>query len=293
VTGSAGFVGGWLLAHLKESGDQAIGLDMEVDITNGPALSSALEAAAPETICHLAALTSVGSSWSEATETFRVNALGTLQLLQAAVGLNPRPRVLLVSSAEVYGIVGAEALPLSEDQPFAPVSPYAASKAASEMIGLQAWLGQGLEVVRARPFNHTGPGQRPGFVVPALARQVAQAAREGAASLMAGNLDVRRDITDVRDVVRAYRQLLVQGAAGEVYNVCSGRSVLLAEVARSLLNLAGLELPIEVDPARMRPVDLPELRGDPARLRQATGWQSQIPLDDTLRDVLAYWQANP
>jgi GDP-4-dehydro-6-deoxy-D-mannose reductase len=145
-------------------------------------------------------------------------------------------------------------------------------------------------VIRARPFNHTGPGQRTDFVVPALAKQVADAVESGADALHTGNLDARRDLTDVRDVVRSYRQLLVSGAPGAVYNVCGGESVAIRDVAERLLALAGLDLPIVVDPARVRASDVPELRGNPARLQAATGWTPEIPLDVTLRDVLDYWQ---
>jgi GDP-4-dehydro-6-deoxy-D-mannose reductase len=154
------------------------------------------------------------------------------------------------------------------------------------MIGLQAWLGRGTEVVRVRPFNHTGPGQRPDFVVPSLARQIAEAARTGAGRLLVGNLDTRRDITDVRDVVRAYRCLMTAGAPGEVYNVCRGESVVISDVARRLLELAGMDIPLVVDPGRLRSVDLPDLRGDSTRLRAATGWRPEIEIDRTLADVL-------
>ncbi len=170
------------------------------------------------------------------------------------------------------------------------MSPYAASKAAAELIGLQAWLGRGLEVIRARPFNHTGPGQRPDFVVPALARQVAAAAAAGRGVIETGNLAARRDITDVRDVVRAYRALLEFGVPGEVYNVCRGEAVSIEEVVRRLVALAGVDLEIVPDPARFRPVDLPELRGDGSRLHAATGWAPEIPFDDTLAAVLDYWR---
>ena len=208
VTGSKGFVAPWLLAHLESEGDQVIGLDAEVDITDGPALTDAVTGAAPDAICHLAAQASVGASWKDQSATYAVNTFGTLNVLEAALACDRPPRVLLISSSEVYGRVTPDELPIREDHPFAPVSPYAASKAAAELVGLQAWLGRGLEVVRARPFNHTGPGQRPDFVVPALARQVAALAAAGGGVLETGNLDVRRDITDVRDVVRAYRDLL-------------------------------------------------------------------------------------
>jgi GDP-4-dehydro-6-deoxy-D-mannose reductase len=179
---------------------------------------------------------------------------------------------------------------VAEDHPFAPVSPYAASKAAAEMVGLQSWLGSGLEVIRVRPFNHTGPGQGPAFVVPSLAKQISEAIASGAEALVTGNLDARRDLTDVRDVVRAYRSIVESGAPGEVYNVCRGDSVSIRKVAERLLELAGVELPIVVDPARMRPSDIPDLRGDPRRLQAATGWVPEIPLEDTLRDVLTYWR---
>jgi GDP-4-dehydro-6-deoxy-D-mannose reductase len=293
VTGSKGFVAPWLLAHLEARGDQFIGLDAEVDITDGAALTDAITSAAPEAICHLAAQASVGASWKDQTATYTVNTFGTLNVLEAALACDRPPRVLLISSSEVYGRVRPDELPIGEDHPFAPVSPYAASKAAAELIGLQAWLGRGLEVVRARPFNHTGPGQRPDFVVPALARQVAALAATGGGVLETGNLDVRRDITDVRDVVRAYRDLLSAGAPGQVYNVCRGESVSIEEVARRLLVIAGVDAEIVIDPARARPVDLPDLRGSPARLHAATGWAPEIPLDDTLVSVIEYWQRQP
>jgi GDP-4-dehydro-6-deoxy-D-mannose reductase len=249
-----------------------------------------ITSAAPDAICHLAAQSSVGASWSSPTATYEVNTLGALNVIEAALACTRPPRVLLVSSAEVYGRVRPEELPIREDHPFAPLSPYAASKAAAELIGVEAWLGRGLEVVRARPFNHTGPGQRPDFVVPALARQVAAAAASGTRVLETGNLDARRDISDVRDVVRAYRDLLDRGAPGQVYNVCRGEAVSIEDVARRLLALAGLDLEIVIDPARMRPADVPELRGAAGRVRAETGWVPSIPLDQTLADVLAYWQ---
>jgi GDP-4-dehydro-6-deoxy-D-mannose reductase len=290
VTGSKGFVAGWLLAHLESRGDHVTGLDAEVDITDGPALAEVVTAVAPEAIYHLAAQASVGASWTEQSSTYAVNTFGALNVFHAALACTRPPRVLMVSSAEVYGRVAPDQLPVREDHPFAPVSPYATSKAAAELMGLQAWLGQGLEVIRARPFNHTGPGQRPDFVVPALARQIADAAASGAKIIETGNLDARRDITDVRDVVRAYSDLLEQGAPGEVYNVCRGEAVSVDEVVRRLLTIAGADLQIVVNPARVRPVDLPELRGDPSRLHQTTGWSAEIALDDTLAAVLEYWQ---
>lgn len=291
MTGSRGFVGRWLLRHLVEAGDDVFGLDTEVDVTDPASLSAAVTKIAPDAVCHLAAQASVGRSWSEARATFEVNTVGVLNLLDAASALDRPPRVLLVSSAEVYGQVTSDELPITEDHPFRPVSPYAASKASAELLGLQAWLGSGLEVIRVRPFNHTGPGQVADYVVPALARQVAEAARSGADHLSVGNLAARRDLTDVRDVVRAYRLLLTDGRPGEVYNVCRGESVPIEDVARRLLALAGVDLPLVVDPSRLRPVDVPDLRGDPSRLRSTTGWSPVIELDRTLTDVLAGFRA--
>jgi GDP-4-dehydro-6-deoxy-D-mannose reductase len=289
VTGSSGFVGRWMTRHLTEAGDEVVTLDDALDITDSKALTSAVTTLAPQAICHLAAQASVGASWSDVSGTYMVNTLGVVNLIEAAAACAPRPRVLLVSSAEVYGTVAAEDLPLGEDHPFAPSSPYAASKAAAELVGLQAWLGRGIEVIRARPFNHTGPGQPPTFVVPSLARQVVEVRRHSLPALSAGNIAVRRDITDVRDVVRAYRLLLEGGEPGAVYNICRGTSTAISEIAERLLRLEGLDVPIRIDPDRLRPVDLPDLRGDPGRLLAATGWRPSLPLDQTLADVLAYW----
>jgi GDP-4-dehydro-6-deoxy-D-mannose reductase len=290
VTGGHGFVGPWLVEHLRRSGDEVVVAPPTLDVTDGEGTRRAVHDAEPDAVYHLAAQSSVGSSWSEAARTFEVNATGTLHVLSAAQGCRPRPKVLLVSSSEVYGAVDAARLPVGETEPFRPVTPYAASKAAAELVGLQAFLGSGLEVLRVRPFNHTGPGQGLRFVVPALSHQVAEAARTGAGVVRTGNLAVRRDVADVRDVVRAYRLVVGRGCPGEVYNVCTGRSVEIGAIARRLLALAGVDLELSVDPARVRPVDVPDLVGDPTRVHAATGWAPEIPLDQTLADVLAYWR---
>jgi GDP-4-dehydro-6-deoxy-D-mannose reductase len=290
VTGSKGFVGHWLLGHLDSNGDDAVGLDTEVDVTDASAIAKAVTGIAPDAICHLAAQASVGASFVDRAGTYLVNTVGAVNVMAAALACDHPPRVLLVSSSEVYGRVRPSELPVTEEAPLAPVSPYAASKAAAELAGVQAWLGEGLEVVRVRPFNHTGPGQRPDFVVPALAKQVADAAASGADALYPGNLDPRRDITDVRDVVRAYRLLLDRGEPGEAYNVCTGSAVSIREIAERLLRVAGLDLPVVVDEERVRPIEVPELRGDPSKLESATGWRPEIGLDQTLADVVGYWK---
>ena len=287
VTGGSGFVAGWLRRHLEESGDHVESVDESVEITDGDAMRKVLVAAAPDAVYHLAAFTHVGRSWEQPREVFRVNAVGTLELLQAALACSPPPRVLLIGSSEVYGVVRPDQLPVGEDAPLLPVSPYAASKVAAEYLGLQAHLGHGLAVIRVRAFNHIGPGQHPSFVVPAFARRIVEAQARGDRTLPVGNLTPRRDFTDVRDVVRAYRLLIERGRPGEAYNVCSGRDVGIDELAQRLLELAGADLSLVADPELMRPVDIPVLRGDPSKLVAATGWEPEVGLDRSLSEVLA------
>ena len=214
VTGARGFVGGWLVAHLEDHGDDVVAIDREVDITDGGAVRATFVDAAPDAVYHLAALTHVGRSWDDPAHVLHVNATGTLYVLEAARACASVPRVLLVSSAEVYGVVPEAQLPVAEDAPLAPVTPYAASKVAAEYLGIQQHLAHGLPVIRVRPFNHIGPGQSSGFVVAALAERIAQAVRAGAPSIAVGNLTARRDLTDVRDVVQRLPHARDGGDAG-------------------------------------------------------------------------------
>ncbi len=292
ITGGKGFVGQWLAAHLKDRGDDVAVIDIETDVADGAAVRRVMADVRPDAIYHLAAMTHVGESWENPSQVLRVNVLGTAEILAAARSLPASPRVLVVSSAEVYGVVGPEQLPLGEATPTTPASPYAASKLAAEVVALQAFRGYGQPVIVVRPFNHIGPGQSPNFFVPAFAKRIVEARRSGATSLRVGTLSTRRDFTDVRDVVAAYRLLLEQGEVGEVYNVCSGRDVAMSEIAAQLLELAQVDLTLETDPALVRPVDVPVLRGDATRLHVATGWQANIPIATTLADVLASWEAD-
>jgi GDP-4-dehydro-6-deoxy-D-mannose reductase len=292
ITGGKGFVGQWLAAHLKDRGDEVAVIDLETDVADGGAVRRVFSDVLPEAVYHLAAMTHVGESWDDPSQVLRVNVLGTAEILAAARQVPGPPRVLVVSSAEVYGVVTAEQLPLTEDTPTEPASPYAASKLAAEAVALQAWRGYGQPVVVVRPFNHIGPGQSPNFFVPALAKRIVEARRTGARSLRVGTLSTRRDFTDVRDVAAAYRLLMEHGSPGTVYNVCSERDVAMSEVAAQLLELAGVALGLETDPALVRPVDVPVLRGDAGLLRGATGWQPTIPLATTLADVLSSWEAD-
>ncbi len=289
VTGAGGFVGGYLTSHLEAEGDEVVGLDEEVDITDGESIRRAIGAHAPEAVYHLAAASNVGSSWSAPVEVLRVNAEGTLNVLLGCEAAGVR-RVLAIGSAEEYGKVDPADLPLNESAPLRPVTPYGVSKVAAGFLALQAFLGRGLGTVRVRPFNHLGPSQSGRFVASALAEQVARNEHLGHDVVLAGDLSPRRDFTDVRDVVRAYRLLVEHGEPGEVYNVCSGRDRAIAEVADHLIGRADRPMRIELDPERLRPVELPVLRGDPTKLREATGWQPEIALEQTLDGLLDWWR---
>ncbi|MEJ7583342.1 MAG: GDP-mannose 4,6-dehydratase [Acidimicrobiales bacterium] len=302
VTGASGFVGRHLVAHLRAAGDEVLvcdrshgdggndGTSWEIDITDAAHTAVVVAEARPEVIYHLAGWADVGGSWKAPVAAFRANAEGTLNVLGAATEVGVE-RVLAVSSADVYGAVSEAELPLTEDSPLRPTSPYAASKVAADFLGLQAWLGCQLPVLRVRAFNHLGPGQTDKFVAAALASRIARNERNGGDVLSIGNLSARRDFTDVRDVVRAYRLLMEAGRPGEVYNVCSGRDVAVQELADQLLAMARRPMRFEADPDLLRPVDVPVLRGSHARLTATTGWGPAIPLDQTLRDLLDDWRA--
>lgn len=292
VTGAGGFVGGHLVAHLAEAGDEVTTTDPAhggADVTDAEAVATEVADAAPEVIYHLAGWANVGTSWDHPAQAFRVNAEGTLNVLAAARAADVG-RVVAVSSADVYGKAPPEEMPLTEESPLRPTSPYAVSKVAADYLGLQAWLGHGLEVMRARAFNHLGPGQSDGFMASALASRIARAERDGGEVLPIGDLTARRDHTDVRDVVRAYRLLATGGQAGEAYNVCSGQDVAVQDVADALLAMARTDLRFEVDEALLRPVDLPVLKGSHAKLTAATGWEPEISLETTLADLLDDWR---
>jgi GDP-4-dehydro-6-deoxy-D-mannose reductase len=284
-----GFVGGHLLAHLRASGDDVEVVDRHgehpVDITDADAVRAAVARSTPDAVYHLAGWADVGGSWKHPVEAFRANAEGTLNVLLACAELGV-DRVLSVGSADVYGVVTEAELPLTESSPLRPASPYAASKVAADFLALQAFLGQGLGVIRVRAFNHLGPGQTDRFVAAALAARIAANERDGGSTVRVGDLSARRDFTDVRDVVRAYRLLVELGTPGEVYNVCTGRDLAVQELADRMLALATRPMALEVDPSLLRPVEVPVLRGDASRLRAATGWEPLIPIEQTVSDLL-------
>jgi GDP-4-dehydro-6-deoxy-D-mannose reductase len=289
VTGSSGFVGSHLVPYLRSHGDDVVTIDRTgippVDVTDAAEVREVLRAARPEAVYHLAALSHVGQSWDAPEAVFRINAVGALNVLRGCIDAGVE-RVLVAGSADVYGVVGPEDLPLTEESRIRPVTPYGASKAAADVLALQAYLGDGLGTLRVRAFNHTGPGQSVSMLVPGLAQRIADAERAAGSKVKVGRVDVVRDLSDVRDVVRAYRLLVELGTPGETYNVCSGRGVTVRDIAETMLSMSETPLELVVDPELVRPVDVPRLVGDPARLRAATGWEPQIPLDQTLRDVL-------
>jgi GDP-4-dehydro-6-deoxy-D-mannose reductase len=241
-------------------------------------------------VVHLAAQSHVPQSWSDPAHTLAVNVCGTANLLNALAGTGFRGRLLYVSSADVYGSVPPPALPVTEQAPLAPRSPYASSKVAAEVLCRQWARTRQLDVVIARPFNHTGAGQRAEFVLPGFAREIA-AIKLGrkAPQVLAGDLDVTRDFLDVRDVVNAYLALLARGNSGETYNVCSGREVHIGDVLHRLIALAGVQAGVAVDPARFRPSEQRRMCGSHARITADTGWVARIGLDQTLQQLLDYW----
>jgi GDP-4-dehydro-6-deoxy-D-mannose reductase len=290
ITGAAGFVGRHLTQHLEANGDVVIGIDRDdgPDLLDADGLAEVVKGNAPDAVYHLGGWSDVGASWDRPREAFRVNAEGTLNVLQACRGTEAR--VLVVSSADVYGKVSLSELPLSEDSPLRPVTPYAASKIGADFLALQAWLGYGVRALRVRAFNHLGPGQSHHFVCPALAERIALNEFERGEVVTVGNLTPRRDFTDVRDVVRAYRMLIESGEPGEAYNVCSGHDIAISELADRLIAMADTPMRLESNPDLQRQVDVPVLRGDYTKLNKATGWEPEIGLDRTLSDVLEEWR---
>lgn len=311
VTGITGFVGGHLAEHLAEAGDQVVGLSasgrwpaalghlsararveaLDLAEVDEAALADLIARKRPEAIYHLAAQANPQASVADPRGTWALNLGGTLNLLEAVKRSGLAPRVVLVGSGVSYGNPAPEHLPVAETCPLRPNNPYAASKAAADLLGIQHYLGHGTDVVVARPFNHAGPRQSSTYVLSALARQVAEVEAGRAPRVEVGNLQVRRDFTDVRDVVRAYRLLAERGAAGEIYNLGTGVGTLLADAVAILAGLSKVPIEVHVDPARVRPVDLELLVADASKLRAATGWEPRYSIEQTLGDMLDGWRA--
>ncbi len=288
VTGAGGFVGRHLCAHLAAMGDDVVGLDRGgpdgFDVTDPASVDESFARAHPDAVFHLAAFAHVGDSWDAPARVARVNVEGTVNVLAAAQRAGAS-RVLVVGSAAEYASLPSDA-PIAEDALVDPVTPYGASKAAAALFARQAFLAGGLATICTRSFNHACPGQLPTFLVPALAQRIARAEIDGTDEITVGSLEPVRELNDVRDVVRAYRLLVEHGEPGETYNVCSGRGYSVREIVEQLIALAKRPLRYAVDPALVRPIDVPSFVGDPTKLRAATGYEPRHSLAETLAGAL-------
>jgi GDP-4-dehydro-6-deoxy-D-mannose reductase len=310
LTGAAGFVARHFVEHARGAspGLEILGVvrphggaaatvaggvrTVEADLCDPAAVDAIFAQFSPTAILHLAGQSSVHQSWLDPGGTLRNNVLGIVNLLDAVRRRGLAPAVLVVGSAEEYGAVDPGEVPLTETALLRPTSPYAVSKVAQGLVAVECGGAAGMRVVRTRTFHHTGPGRGEAFAESSFARQIAEIeAGLRPPVLQVGNLEAVRDFTDVRDVVKAYWALLEKGAPGQVYNVCSGRGRRIRELLDTLLSLCRVDVEIAVDPARLRPSDLPVLVGDPSRLKAATGWEPSIDLKDTLAELLDDWRA--
>ena len=310
ITGIAGFAGSHLAELLLEGGDEVCGcifpgestrnVDafksqlrlVTCDIRDSDAVSRLLADVSPEAIYHLAAIAFIPDSFADPRLTFETNLMGSLNLFEAAKKSADSARILFVGSADEYGIVREGELPVDEENPLRPANPYSVSKVGASMLAYQYGLSGQIDVVRVRPFNHTGPRQSPQFVCSDFARQIVEAEKgKRAAEIRVGNLTPKRDFTDARDVVRAYREVLKRGESCEVYNICSGRAVEIREILNMLISASGQDIRVVERQNRVRKSEVKEIRGDFGKLERATGWKPSIPLQQTLEDLLDYWHS--
>ena len=298
VTGATGFVGGHLCRFLRANGHDVFAFGgpahshtAVLDVLHEQRVFAAIRSSHPDVVFHLAAQTFVPDTVASPLETYKVNILGTAHVARAIArhveDSGVRSRLVFASSAEVYGRVSSDLFPLRESTPTSPRNPYAASKAAAESILKAEHHTFGLDIVICRPFNHIGPGQQGHFAIPNFAMQLAKIELGAPKQVSVGNLDARRDFLDVRDVVAAYALLAEFGVSGETYNICSGVPRGMKSVLDTLIQIAGHDIDIVEDPSRMRPASTPESVGDNAKLRSATGWEPQLSIDASLRDVYA------
>jgi len=310
ITGATGFAGRHLMASLLPVENIVYGTAypqpphpeetsiFHLDLRRERDVFEAVKQAQPQWVFHLAAVSNVGTSWAKKRETLETNMMGTFHLFEALKKFAPEARVLFVSSSDIYGFSpgNKEVAPsaFAEEDPFHLSSPYALTKFSGELMAGFYSQWEGLDIVIARPFPHTGPGQSSDFVCSDWARQVIQIERGRQEPVIrVGNLEAQRDFTDVRDTVRAYILLLRNGRKGEVYNVCRGRGVALREILEILISYAPKSLRVEQDPEKLRKVDIPWLVGDNRKIKAETGWEPQVPLEKTLAELLDYWRIRP
>jgi GDP-4-dehydro-6-deoxy-D-mannose reductase len=310
ITGITGFAGSHLADHCLERG----GMDvygiirwrsrteniehlqgkiklLECDLRDATSTRDVIEEIRPDHIFHLAAQSFVPTSWRAPTESLVTNVIGQLNIFEAMRKINLKARIQIACSSEEYGMVYDNELPVTEEQPLRPLSPYGVSKVGQDVLGYQYFMSYKMDIVRTRGFNHTGPRRAPVFVVSDFAKQIADI-EKGLKEpvLYVGNLDAERDFTDVRDIVRAYYLSLEKGRSGEVYNLCSEKSWKIRDLLDRLLSQTDAKIEVKQDPARLRPSDVPRLRGDCSRFRRDTGWAPRIPFEQTLADMLDYWR---
>lgn len=310
ITGITGFVGSHFADYALAKGARVIGAFrwrskteniehirervelVDCDLRDMSSAQHLVETARPDWVIHLAAQSFVGTSWHAPAETFTTNTVSQVNLLEAVHARYPKARFLVVGSSEEYGFVQDDELPITEANPLRPLSPYAVSKVAQDLMGYQYFKSYGMHIVRSRAFNHEGPRRGDVFVTSSFARQIAEIERGLREPVIAvGNLKARRDYTDVRDIVRGYWLLLERGEPGEAYNLCSGRAWVIQDILDFLLAESRTTgITVREDPDRLRPSDMPVLCGDATKARRALGWEIEIPFEQTLRDILGYWR---
>ncbi len=264
---------------------------IEADIKDQVSLRAVLAESKPDRIFHLAAQSFVPASWTCPAETFAINAIGEINLFEAVLALDLKPRIQVAGSSEEYGQVFSNEIPMKESNPLRPLSPYAVSKVAQDLLAFQYYKSYGLKTVRTRGFNHTGPRRGDVFVTSSFARQIAEIEKKKRPPVIyVGNLEAKRDFTDVRDMVRAYWLALERGVEGEVYNIGRGQAFSMKEVLDLLMSLSRAKMEVKVDPARLRPSDVPVLLSDSTKFVSLTGWRPMIPFKQTILDLLNYWR---
>jgi GDP-4-dehydro-6-deoxy-D-mannose reductase len=263
----------------------------EADLKDIVSLNKCLAEIKPDRIFHLAAQSFVPTSWLCPAETFAINAIGQINLFEAVLSLKLSPKIQVAGSSEEYGLVNADEIPMKETNPLRPLSPYAVSKVAQDLLAFQYYKSYGLRTVRTRGFNHTGPRRGEVFICSNFAKQIAEIEKKKKEPVIyVGNLEARRDFTDVRDIVRGYWLCLEKGEDGEVYNVGTGKTYSMREILDLLLSMSKIKVKVEVDPQRLRPSDVPVLLSDCTKLKELTGWQPKIPIRQSLEDLLNYWR---
>ncbi len=311
ITGITGFAGSFLAEYLVQLGEHDVSgtyltdtslanvssiegkLHLnKLDLQDSEATKELIVKLQPDLIFHLAALASAAESFKNPSEFINNNIAGQVNILEGVRLARINPRILIVSSAEVYGQVQKEDLPIDEDTPLRPVNPYAVSKVAQDFLGLQYFLSYKIPIIRVRPFNHIGSRQSPSFVVASFAKKIAEIEKgKMEPVLKVGNLAAKRDFTDVHDTVEAYSRIVEKGEPGEVYNIGSGKSYKIEDILNKLLSFSEKQIKVVEDESLMRPIDVPDLVCDNSRIQKLTGWKPKINIDQTLHETLDYWRS--